>query len=77
MKIIQMKKTMAGPYGVFPVGQVRTVEDETAKTLIDAGAAILVADIVPPGTVRETATVDPVLETADAPVKARRKRAAV
>lgn len=83
MKIIRMIKTMSGPSGTFPVGQVRTVDDVTAAMLIGAEAAKLVKSIAPApdddGALAEpeTATVDPVIETADAPVKARRKKAAV
>lgn len=85
MKIIRMIKTMSGPSGTFPVGQVRTVDDVTAAMLIGAEAAKLVQNIAPAPDAEsseivadaETATVDPVVETADAPVKARRKKAAV
>lgn len=88
MKIIRMTKTMSGPQGTFPVGQVRTVDDVTAAMLIGAEAAKLVQNIAPDPDAdglagaadeldAETATVDPVVETADAPVKVRRKKAAV
>lgn len=89
MKIIRMTKTMSGPQGTFPVGLVRTVDDVTAAMLIGAEAAKLVqalpeavaeptepaanAELAEP----ETATIDPIVETADAPVKARRKKATV
>ena len=93
MKIIRMTKTMSGPQGTFPVGQVRTVDDVTAAMLIGAEAAKLVRNIAPAPdadastgsatvadgelTEAETATIDPVVETADVPVKARRKKVAV
>lgn len=82
MKIIRMTKTMAGPYGVYPVGQVRTVDDLTAAMAIGAGAAELVAHIADPATAAqpagaESAAVDPVAETADAPTRVRRKKAGV
>ncbi len=48
MKIIRMLKTSAGPKGVFPKGQVRTVDDLTAAILIDSDAAELVATIAEP-----------------------------
>lgn len=78
MKIIRMIKTMSGPQGTFPVGQVRTVDDLTAAMLIGAEAAELIAAVGEPAepAEAETAAVDPVVETADAPVKARRKKVA-
>lgn len=63
MKIIRMLKTMAGPYGVFPMGQVRTVDDDVAAMAIGAGAAELVAVIAEPPAM-ETAAVEPAPETA-------------
>lgn len=73
---------MAGPYGVFPLGQVRTVDDVTAAMAIGAGAAELVANIAeaaaaPEPAGAESAAVDPVAETADAPTRVRRKKAGV
>lgn len=72
MQIVRMIKTMAGPDGVFPVGQVRTVDDAAAEMLIGAGAAELIAVITP--TPPESAAVDPVVETAVQP-KAKKRAA--
>lgn len=74
MKIIRMLKTMAGPYGIYPAGQVRTVEDVTAAMLIGAEAAELVANIVQP-VIMETAALEPAPETSVEPkVVAKKKR---
>lgn len=47
MKIIRMLKTMAGPSGVFPAGQVRSVDDVTAAMLIGSEVAELVGRVQP------------------------------
>lgn len=86
MKVIRMIKTMSGPAGTYPTGMQRTVDDVTAAMLIGAEAATLVQNIVADGepvepspdgepVEPEAATVDPIVETADAPIKARRKKA--
>ncbi|HMR01760.1 MAG TPA: hypothetical protein PKA43_00150 [Candidatus Competibacter phosphatis] len=73
MKIIRMVRTMAGPHGVFPAGQVRTVADEVADPLIAAKAAVLIRALAPPGPPQppadggrgqETAAVAPAPEAA-------------
>lgn len=70
MKLIRMTRTMAGPAGNWHPGQTRTVEDAEADALIAADAAELIDVIAPMVTVHvdsdeiETATIDPVEETA-------------
>lgn len=73
MKLIRMTKTMAGPEGTFGAGKLRTVDDATATMLIEAEAAEVIA-LIAPATI-ETASVDPVIETAARP-KATKKKAA-
>lgn len=45
MKLIRMKKTMAGPIGVFTAGTTRTVSDESAAAFVTAGAAEILGHI--------------------------------
>lgn len=82
MKLIRMLKMMAGPGGVRHVGKTLTVSDDEADQLVAAEAAAVIAviaviadpaqeaDELP--VEMETATVDPVAETAVRP-KAKRK----
>lgn len=82
MKLIRMTKTMAGPNGVrHPGMKPFTVPDEEAAQLVTAEAAEVIATIADPVAQDdglpveiETATVDPVVETAARP-KATKKRA--
>lgn len=83
MMMIRMLKNAAGPNLNLRVNESLTVDDATGQMYIDAGAAELIAtvDQSPDLTVHvdsdeiETAAIDPVIETADAP-KPTRKRAA-
>ncbi len=45
MKLIRMKKTMAGPGGVIPAGKNITVGDEAAAALVAADAAEIIGHI--------------------------------
>lgn len=45
MKLIRFTKTMAGPQGVYTALSQRTVSDELAQTLVDAGAAEVIAQV--------------------------------
>lgn len=79
MKLIRMLKMMAGPGGVRHVGKTLTVSDDEADQLVAAEAAEVIAVIADPAqeadelpVEMETATVDPVAETAVRP-KAKRK----
>lgn len=80
MKLIRMLKTMAGPGGVRSPGMKPfTVSDVEADQLVAAEAAEVIAVIADPAQAAdelpvemETATVDPVMETAARP-KAKKK----
>jgi len=56
---IKTLKRMSGPKGNFPAGAELDVSSGEAVALVNAGAAEYIRDVVV-----ETATVDPVMETA-------------
>ena len=86
MKLIRMKKMMAGPAGTRPPGLQLTVSDVEAAMLVEAEAAEVIAEIADEATsinpvtetadidpTDETAAVDPVTETAT-PAKAKKSK---
>lgn len=74
--MIRFTKTMAGPNGVYTALSTRTVSDELAKTLVDAGAAEIIGVVTE---VDEDEVLTPDKESAaveGAPEKAVQKKPA-